>query len=57
MAGGFPELEKALTPCLVLAYSSAASGDLDGSYISAFLPAAALPTAATAVFMRGSRFS
>jgi hypothetical protein len=41
----------------VPAYSSATGGDLDGSYIAVFLPAAALPTAATAIFMRGSRFS
>jgi hypothetical protein len=57
MAGGFPEPEKALTPCLVPAYSSTAGGDLDGSYIAVFLPPAALPTTATAVSMRGSRFS
>jgi hypothetical protein len=56
MAGGFPKPKKRLPPSLVLTYS-AAGADLDDSYIAMFLLAAALPTAATAVFMRGLRFS
>jgi hypothetical protein len=56
MAGGFPKSGKAVTPSLVRTYCTA-GGDLDGSYIAMFLPAAARPTAATVVFLRGSPFS